>query len=229
MIKIPFSLQKHTAVRRSTATFTSQVTHRTTTQTTSLSLSLPISMNLSYKRVLKSEVINFVIMSLPGLTKPTVKPNAPFHISWYAELSRWGVVDLEIRRPSCLTVCRALSLVTSSGGSRDSEVGIATGYGLDDRGVGVPSPGRVKNFLFSTSSRSALGLTQLSTQWVPGALSEGLKRPRREADHSPTSAEVKNGTVIPPLLHTSSLIKHRENFIHPHLVFQVVPFLRFSD
>jgi hypothetical protein len=30
-------------------------------------------------------------------------------------------------------------------------------------------------------------------QWVPGALSLGLKRPGREADHSPpSSAEVKN-------------------------------------
>jgi hypothetical protein len=30
--------------------------------------------------------------------------------------------------------------------SRDSVVVIATGYGLDDRAVGVPNPGRVKNF-----------------------------------------------------------------------------------
>jgi hypothetical protein len=43
--------------------------------------------------------------------------------------------------------------------SRDSSVGIATGYGLDDRGVGVRVPVGVKNFLFSTSSRPALGLT----------------------------------------------------------------------
>jgi hypothetical protein len=33
-------------------------------------------------------------------------------------------------------------------------VGIATGYGLDDRGVGVPSPGRVKNFLHSVQTGS---------------------------------------------------------------------------
>jgi hypothetical protein len=44
-------------------------------------------------------------------------------------------------------------------------------------------PGRVKNFLFSTSSR----LTQPPFQWVPG-----VKRPGREADHSSqTSAKVK--------------------------------------
>jgi hypothetical protein len=74
----------------------------------------------------------------------------------------------------------------------DSAVGIAIGYGPDDRGVGVPSPGRVKNFLFSKSSGLALGSTQPPIQWVPGALSPGVKRPGREADHSPpTSAQVK--------------------------------------
>jgi hypothetical protein len=41
-------------------------------------------------------------------------------------------------------------------------------------------------------SRTALGPTQPPIQWVPGALSLGVKRPRREADHSPpSSAEVK--------------------------------------
>jgi hypothetical protein len=55
-------------------------------------------------------------------------------------------------------------------------------------GVGVPSPNMVKKFLFSTSSRLALE----SIQWVPEALSPEVKRPGREADHSPpTSAKVK--------------------------------------
>jgi hypothetical protein len=54
------------------------------------------------------------------------------------------------------------------------------------------SPGRFKNFLFSTWSRPALGFTQPPIQCVLGALSPGVKRPVREADHSPpTSAEVK--------------------------------------
>jgi hypothetical protein len=70
--------------------------------------------------------------------------------------------------------------------SRDSSVGIATGYGLDDQGGGSSSPGRVKNFHFSISSRPALGSTQPPIKWVP------VKRQGREADHSPpTSAEVK--------------------------------------
>jgi hypothetical protein len=71
---------------------------------------------------------------------------------------------------------------------RDSVVGIATGY---EQGSEFES-GRVKNFLFSTSSRPALGSTQPPIQWVPGTLSPGLKRPGREADHSPrASAEIK--------------------------------------
>jgi hypothetical protein len=74
--------------------------------------------------------------------------------------------------------------------SHDSLVGIATGYGLDSWGVGVPFP-VVKNFLFSTSSRPALGPTQPPIQRVPGSLSPGVKRPECEVDHSPTSAEAK--------------------------------------
>jgi hypothetical protein len=57
-----------------------------------------------------------------------------------------------------------------------SAVGLANGYRLDDRGVDrSSSPGRLKNFLFSTSSTLTLGSTQLPIQWVPGALSLGGK------------------------------------------------------
>jgi hypothetical protein len=66
-----------------------------------------------------------------------------------------------------------------------------TGYGLDDRGVGVRVP--VGSRIFS----SPRGPDRL---WGPltsypmdtGALSPGVKRQGREADHSPpASAEVK--------------------------------------
>jgi hypothetical protein len=40
-------------------------------------------------------------------------------------------------------------------------------------------------------------------QWVLGDRLPGVKRPGREADHSPpSSAEVRNGGAIPPLPHT---------------------------
>jgi hypothetical protein len=83
-------------------------------------------------------------------------------------------------------------------GSRDSSVGIATRLragrsGFDSRGGG----------LFTTVSRTALGPTQPPIHWVPGALSLGVKRPGRDADHSPpSSAEVKNTwsyTSTPPI------------------------------
>jgi hypothetical protein len=47
-------------------------------------------------------------------------------------------------------------------------------------------------FLFETVSRPALVPSQPPLQWVPGALSLGVKRPGRETDHlPPSSAEVK--------------------------------------
>jgi hypothetical protein len=54
------------------------------------------------------------------------------------------------------------------------------------------------------SSPPVLGPTQPPIQWVPGALSAGVKWPGREADHSPPkSAEVKNTwiyTSTPPYI-----------------------------
>jgi hypothetical protein len=79
---------------------------------------------------------------------------------------------------------------------RDCVVGIATSYGLDDRGVAVRVPVGSRIFLFSAFSRPALGPTELPIQWVPGALSPGVKRPGCEADHpTPTSAEVKKMSI----------------------------------
>jgi hypothetical protein len=62
---------------------------------------------------------------------------------------------------------------------------------MDDRGFECRQGLGI--FIFTTLFRPALGTTQTSIQWVPGALSLGLKRPGRETDHSPPcSAEVKN-------------------------------------
>jgi hypothetical protein len=69
--------------------------------------------------------------------------------------------------------------------SRDSSVGIALGYGLDDRGSRVRFPTEAVNFSLHHRVQNGSGPTQPSIQWVPGALSLGVKRPGREADHSP--------------------------------------------
>jgi hypothetical protein len=85
----------------------------------------------------------------------------------------------------------------------DSSVGIALGYGLDDRGSRVRFLAGLGISLFTTMSGTTLGPTQPPIQWVPGALSRRVKRPGCEADHSPpSSAEVKNAwnyTSTPPI------------------------------
>jgi hypothetical protein len=59
------------------------------------------------------------------------------------------------------------------------------------------SSGRDKFLLLSTPCRPILGPTQPPIQWIPGPLSQGVKRPEREADHfPPTIAEIKNGEFI---------------------------------
>jgi hypothetical protein len=68
--------------------------------------------------------------------------------------------------------------------------------GFDSRrGLGI--------FLFTTASTTALGPNQPPTQWVPEALSLGVKQSGREADHSPlSSTEVKDArsyTSTPPI------------------------------
>jgi hypothetical protein len=66
---------------------------------------------------------------------------------------------------------------------------LATGWMA---GGSESSPGKVRNFLFSTLPRPALGPTQPPIIWVLGALSPGVKRPGREVDYSPpASAKVK--------------------------------------
>jgi hypothetical protein len=76
--------------------------------------------------------------------------------------------------------------------SRDSIVGIATGYGVDDRGVGVRVP--VESRIFSSLRRPDRfwGPSNLLSNGYRALFLWGVKRPWREADHlPPTSAEVK--------------------------------------
>jgi hypothetical protein len=59
---------------------------------------------------------------------------------------------------------------------------IGTGYGLDDRGVGVWV--LVGTRIFSTSLRPVLRPTQLPSQWVPRALSLVIKPPGRQGQEN---------------------------------------------
>jgi len=84
-------------------------------------------------------------------------------------------------------------------------------------------------FLYTTASKMALGPTQPLVQWVPGALSLGVKRPGREADHlPPSSAEVKECMEL--YLHSCSTpswhgaqLKHIRD-INIYVVFSAIMF-----
>jgi hypothetical protein len=83
--------------------------------------------------------------------------------------------------------------------------------------LGFDSRRGLRIFLFTTASRTALEPTQPPIQWVPGVLSLGVKRPRREADHSPPSrAKVKKAwsyTSTPQYVFMAwCLVKNRNNF-----------------
>jgi hypothetical protein len=89
------------------------------------------------------------------------------------------------------------------GGSKslgdETRVGIATGWAVRVRFAAVQD--------FSIASRPTPGLTQPPIQWVPGALSPGVKRRGvKLTTHThlhPVPRSQKGGT-IPPLPHMSS-------------------------
>jgi hypothetical protein len=63
---------------------------------------------------------------------------------------------------------------------------------MDDQGSKVRFPAGAGNFSLHHHVQNDSGVHPAPIQWVPGALSLGLKRPGREADRSPpSSAEVK--------------------------------------
>jgi hypothetical protein len=78
--------------------------------------------------------------------------------------------------------------------SRVSSVSIVSVYGLDNRAIGVRSPGGAKDFSSSLCVHTGSGAHPAScTMGNGGPFRGGKARPGRDADHSPpSSAEVKN-------------------------------------
>jgi hypothetical protein len=104
-----------------------------------------------------------------------------------------------------------LSSTLDGGESRDSSVGIATGYGPDDRRSRVRFPAGAGNFSLHHRVQNGSGVR-------PAGSSPGSKATGREADHSPpSSAGVKECVVL--YLHSPTTpswrgaqLKCRENF-----------------
>jgi hypothetical protein len=78
-----------------------------------------------------------------------------------------------------------MALLTVNMGSRDSSVGRVTGNGLDDREVEVRVPVGSRSFSSSRRPDRFWSPPRLLSNGVPGTLSPSVKRPGREADHSP--------------------------------------------
>jgi hypothetical protein len=80
--------------------------------------------------------------------------------------------------------------------SRESAVGVETGYGLQVRGVRVWSPGVGQDFIPLHVVQSFSGVHPGPIQWVGGTLSPGVKQPKREAQLSPPASDgVKNSWI----------------------------------
>jgi hypothetical protein len=90
-----------------------------------------------------------------------------------------------------------------------NSVGIALGYGLDDRGSRVWFPAGAGNFSLHHRFQNGHGAHPASyPMGTKGAFSLGVKRPGSEADHSPpSSAEVKECVEI--YLHSPNMSSWR--------------------
>jgi hypothetical protein len=105
--------------------------------------------------------------------------------------------------------------------SRDSSVGIATGYGLDDRSSRVRFPAWAGNFSHHFIQNGS-GAHQTSYPMDTRVFSHGVNRPGLEAHHSPPASAEVSGAVLPLpqcAFMAWCLFKHRENFISRRIKF----------
>jgi hypothetical protein len=124
--------------------------------------------------------------------------NVAFHLAMICFLSGPGfksqrgnqILFLCFKQYVYAAVAPLISFLTTS--SRDCVVGIATGYGLDDRGVGVRVSMGSKIFSSPRRQDRLWGPPSLLSNRYRRLFSPGIKQPGREAAHLPTaSAEFK--------------------------------------
>jgi hypothetical protein len=124
-----------------------------------------------------SSGLNFVTVSGDDATSPVVARHKVMMLVYWSLVCSFNVPWWKVQRYKVLWLSSLennyCSLIKSSGGfcfehvnagSRDSVVGIATGYGLDNQEVGVRV--QVGSRILCTSARPALGSTQPPIQWV---------------------------------------------------------------
>jgi hypothetical protein len=97
----------------------------------------------------------------------------------------WNLTSTSLLQLHGLVLCTGRSTIVVT-----TYTDWATGWTI--RVLGFDSRRGLGIFLFITASRTALRPTQPPIQWVPGALSLGVKWPGREADHSNVVPMSKN-------------------------------------
>jgi hypothetical protein len=97
-------------------------------------------------------------------------------------------------RTEFVNVSRQIFKVFPLAGEPGSSGSIVSGYGLDDRAIGVRSPAGAKDFSSNLCVQTGSGAHPAScTVGTGGPFPGGKARPGRDADHSPpSSAEVVN-------------------------------------
>jgi hypothetical protein len=83
---------------------------------------------------------------------------------------------------NCGCKCKYINIIIKFH-SRGSSVSIVSWLRAGRSGFDLRQRQRI--FLLAAASRPALGPSQPPVQWIPGVLSPGVKRPGRDADHSP--------------------------------------------
>jgi hypothetical protein len=98
--------------------------------------------------------------------------------------------------------------------SRNSSVGISTGYGLDDQVVRVPSPCRVNNFLYVVQTGSGAHsafYSMGSGEFFPGVKAAGVRSWPLSSIYC--RGKRKCGSVRPvPHAHSRHSAYHKDNF-----------------